>query len=107
MIAFILAALTALAAAPAPSTPVVTIEGFAYKPASITIHAGQSVRFVNHDDEAHTVTARGNGFDSGGLDTGDGWTYRFERPGKYTYFCSLHPYMTGTIVVVPRGGSSK
>jgi plastocyanin len=107
MTALILAALTAVAGAPAQGTPVVTIDDFTFKPASITIRAGQSVRFINHDGEAHTATARNNGFDSGGLDTGDSWTVKFTKPGKYPYFCTLHPYMTGTIVVVPQGSASK
>ena len=107
MIALILAAMTAMAGAPAQGTPVVTIENFKYKPASVTIRAGQSVRFVNRDDEAHTATGRANTFDSGGLDTGDSWTIRFTKPGKYPYFCTLHPYMTGTVIVVPVQGSSK
>jgi plastocyanin len=97
MIALILAASTAL----------VSIQQFAFKPASVTVHAGDTVRFVNRDDEAHTVTARGGTFDSGGMDTNDAWTYRFSKPGKYAYFCSLHPYMTGTIVVLPQGQTQK
>ena len=56
------------------------------------------MRFVNKDGEAHTVTVRG-GFDSGGLDTGDSWVHQFTRPGKYPYFCSLHPYMRGMVIV--------
>jgi plastocyanin len=104
MTALILAALTALSGAPAQGTPVVTIQNFKYTPATVTIRAGQSVRFVNKDDEAHTATARGNVFDSGGLDTGDSKTVRFTKPGKYSYFCTLHPYMTGTVIVVPQGG---
>ena len=82
----------------------VTIEGFAFKPAHLTVTAGDSVRFVNHDTEAHTVTSKDHRFDSGGMDTGAAWTYRFTQPGTYAYFCELHPYMTGTIVVVKRGG---
>lgn len=107
MTALILAAMTALAGTPAPGTPVVTIQNFKYSPASVTIRAGQSVRFVNRDDEAHTATSKSNAFDSGGLDTGDSWTVRFTKPGKYPYLCSLHPYMTGTVIVIPQGGHSK
>jgi plastocyanin len=104
MTALILAALTALPAAPATGTPVVTIQNFKYTPASVTIHVGQSVRFINRDDEAHTATSRTNAFDTGGLDTGDSQTIRFTKPGKYSFFCSLHPYMTGTVIVVPKAG---
>lgn len=81
----------------------IAISDFKFKPAVLTITAGQSVRFVNRDQEAHTVTASDNSFDSAGLDTGDSWSHTFARPGKYTYFCELHPYMKGTIVVLARG----
>lgn len=96
-----------IAAAPAPSAPAVAIKDFAFSPAAITVNAGQSVRFVNRDDEAHTVTARDGSFDSGGLDTGASWTHRFEKPGRYAYFCELHPYMTGTVIVVAAKGRTK
>ena len=104
----LLAALTLTAAAPlATKTPAATvvIQGFAYVPATLTVAPGQSVRFVNRDSEAHTVTATDRAFDSGGLDTGDSWTRRFDRPGTYRYFCELHPYMKGVVIVRARGGS--
>lgn len=85
----------------------VVINDFAYEPKTITVSAGQSVRFVNKDDEAHTVTLQGGGFDSGGLDTGQSWSYRFTKPGKYAYFCSLHPFMRGTIVVKATKGAQR
>jgi plastocyanin len=85
----------------------VAIKDFAYTPKTLTVNAGDSVHFVNKDDEAHTVTLQGGGFDSGGLDTGDSFTYHFTKPGTYTYFCALHPYMKGTIVVRPAKVSSK
>lgn len=78
----------------------IAISDFKFKPATLTVTAGQSVRFVNRDQEAHTVTATDNGFDSAGLDTGGTWTHTFTRPGRYTYYCELHPYMKGTIIVV-------
>ena len=77
-----------------------SIAGFAFSPASVTIRAGQSVLFVNDDDDAHTVTATSKTFDSGGLDTHDRWQHVFSKPGTYPYICALHPYMKGTIVVV-------
>ncbi len=84
----------------------VTIDNFAFKPATLTVTTGQTVRFVNKDDEAHTVTDAGKSFDSGGLDTNASWSHRFTKPGTYRYFCELHPYMIGTIIVVaPKRGS--
>lgn len=82
----------------------IAISDFTFKPAVLTITAGQSVRFVNRDQEAHTVTASDNSFDSAGLDTGGSWSHTFAKPGKYTYYCELHPYMKGTIIVLPARG---
>jgi plastocyanin len=100
---FFLAAIVALgagASAPAavPATTV-HIANFAFVPAKLAVPAGTTVRFVNDDTEAHTVTAKDRTFDSGGLDTGDAWTYRFAAAGTFAYFCAMHPYMHGTIVV--------
>ncbi len=106
----VLIAAVALAAGTAPftaPTATVHIENFAYVPAALTVAAGTTVRFVNDDSEAHTVTAANKSFDSAGLDTGDSWSYRFASAGKFRYFCQLHPYMHGTIVVRGVGGTSE
>jgi plastocyanin len=87
----------ALAASPAAVT--VHIRDFTFSPATLTVAPGTTVRFVNEDSEAHTVTAVDRSFDSGGLDTGDSWSYRFASPGKFAYFCALHPYMRGAVTV--------
>jgi plastocyanin len=95
-------ALAVLGTAPtAAATPVavVHIKNFAFAPATLTIVAGQIVRFVNDDQDAHTVTSTTKTFNSGGLDTGDAWTYVFSKPGTFAYFCAMHPYMHGSIVV--------
>lgn len=81
----------------------VTIDDFKFRPATLTIAAGQTVRFVNRDGEAHTVTALDRSFDSGGLDTGQAWVHRFTRPGRYAYICALHPFMRAVIVVQAKG----
>lgn len=78
----------------------VAISDFKYQPPAVTVTAGDTVRFINRDQEAHTVTSSDGLFDSAGLDTGQTWTHRFTRAGRYTYFCQLHPYMKGTIIVV-------
>ena len=86
----------------------VHIKMFAFTPPTVHVPQGATVRFVNDDSEAHTVTAVDHSFDSGGLDTGDGWTYTFAKAGRYAYFCALHPYMKGTVVVdAPSGGGKK
>lgn len=82
-----------------PAAHTVYIKGFAFSPKSLTIDAGETVRFVNNDGEAHTVVSDKGVFNSGGLDTNDSWAVRLQKPGTYSYFCSLHPYMKGTIVV--------
>jgi plastocyanin len=83
----------------AATGPAVQIKNDAYAPASLTITAGQSVTFTNADDDAHTVTAVDGSFDSKGLDTNGVWRHTFAKPGVYRYFCELHPFMKGTIVV--------
>ena len=88
---------------PAPAagaaTATVHIKNFAFDPVTLTVAAGTTVRFVNDDSEAHTVTARDGSFNSEGLDTNDSWSFRFTKPGDYAYFCQLHPYMKGSVVV--------
>lgn len=89
-----------LATAGTPSTgPAVQIKNDAFVPSSITVSAGQRVTFTNNDDDAHTVTSTDGSFDSKGLDTNGSWHHTFAKPGVYKYFCELHPFMKGTIVV--------
>lgn len=98
----VLALVLALAsgeASTSDATATVHIKNFAFVPAKLTVPAGSVVRFVNDDSEAHTVTAENRSFDSSGLDSGSAWAYRFAKPGSFAYFCALHPYMKGTIVV--------
>ncbi|HZT13663.1 MAG TPA: cupredoxin domain-containing protein [Candidatus Baltobacteraceae bacterium] len=77
----------------------VHVKDFAYSPSTLRIHTGDSVTFVNDDDEAHTATAADKSFDSAGLDTHDTWTHRFTRSGKFAYICTLHPWMKGVVIV--------
>ncbi len=76
----------------------------AFTPATITIHTGDTVRWINDDDDAHTVTATDGSFDSKGIDTNGSWDHTFAKAGTYKYFCELHPFMKGTIVV--KGGGT-
>jgi plastocyanin len=90
------------AAVPAASAdPVrVTISDFAFTPRVITIPVGTAVTWINKDDEPHAVVATEDRiFKSPALDTDESFAFTFMKPGKYEYFCSLHPHMTGTIVV--------
>jgi plastocyanin len=81
----------------------VTIDHHAFAPAALTIAVGTTVSWKNADDTPHTVRARNQAFASGALDTGDSFSHTFTTPGDYTYFCSLHPFMVGEIVVKPAG----
>jgi plastocyanin len=93
--------LSVLLATPAGTSapPAVTIQNDSFIPATLTVAVGQSVTFTNADDDAHTVTAADGAFDSKGLDTSGTWHHTFAKPGVYKYFCELHPFMKGTIVV--------
>lgn len=86
-------------AANGASQSVVHIKDFTYTPAPLRVHVGDRVRFINDDDEAHTVTAKDKSFDSEGLDTGKSWEHVFTKAGTYSYFCELHPYMKATVEV--------
>ena|SRR5581483_12368216 len=92
---------SAVAQSQAPAAPsVVHIKNFAFTPSPLTIKTGTMVQFINDDPVAHTVTATdGKEFDSGNLDQNAKWSHTFTKAGTYTYLCSLHTYMKGTIVV--------
>jgi plastocyanin len=76
----------------------VTIENFTFQPARLTVQAGTTVTWKNHDDIPHTVVSAGK-FRSKALDTDDSFSFTFTAAGDYPYFCSLHPHMTGMIKV--------
>jgi amicyanin len=79
--------------------PMVKIEDFTFSPASLTVKIGAAVTWLNKDDIPHTVVSKNRVFKSKALDTGDSFSFTFNEAGTYEYFCSLHPHMTGTIVV--------
>ena len=79
--------------------PEVKIDNFSFGPASITVAAGTTVTWINRDDIPHTVVSADSVFKSKALDTDEKFTYTFSKAGTYSYFCSLHPKMTGQIVV--------
>ena len=70
-----------------------------FDPAQISVRAGDSVTFVNAGNEAHTATADDGSFDAGTLNPGDSKSVKFDREGSFKFHCSLHPWMTGTVVV--------
>ena len=79
----------------------VTIDNFSFSPAELTVAVGTRVTWTNRDDIPHTVTdaATPRAMKSPPLDTGESFAFTFEKPGAYSYFCSLHPHMQGTVVV--------
>ena len=78
----------------------IEIKDFAFSPPVLTVKSGERVTWINRDDEPHTVVSVGKQFQkSSALDTGDKFTITAGAPGTYTYFCSVHPKMTGTIVI--------
>jgi plastocyanin len=77
----------------------VDIQDFAFSPDTLEISVGTTVTWTNGDAAPHTATAEDGAFDSGSLATGDSYSFTFEEPGTYSYFCEFHPNMQGTIVV--------
>ncbi|HEX4226342.1 MAG TPA: cupredoxin family copper-binding protein [Pseudonocardiaceae bacterium] len=89
-------------AAQAPiSANTVSITNFAFAPAAITVKVGTTVTWTNKDQDAHTVTAQDRTFSSSPLNTGGTYQFTFTKPGTYAYLCTIHPFMTATVVVTP------
>jgi len=70
-----------------------------YAPLAIEISAGTTVTWTNDDAVIHTVTHTENKFDSGFVQGGTDWKFKFENEGEYDYLCTLHPWMKGTVIV--------
>ena len=78
----------------------IEIKDFAFNPQTITVKSGEKVTWINRDEEPHTIVSVGKQFKkSTALDTDQEFTITVGAPGTYEYFCSVHPKMTGTIVV--------
>src|SRR5215470_9328892 len=88
-----------LAASAAPATVEVKIDNFSFGPQSITVAVGTTVKWTNRDDIPHTVVSSEGVFKSRVLDTDETFSFTFSKPGNYPYFCSIHPHMTGSVVV--------
>jgi plastocyanin len=81
------------------SQTTISIEGFSFKPNSLTIKKGQVVIWTNNDSVNHTVTAKDGSFTSPALKKGETFSYTFNTPGTFNYSCSIHPSMSGTVIV--------
>jgi plastocyanin len=83
----------------AAATPDVTIDNFSFGPTTLTVASGTRVTWTNRDDIPHTVVSTEGAFKSKAVDTDEKFSYTFAKPGTYSYFCSIHPKMTGKVVV--------
>jgi plastocyanin len=101
-----------LAGAPASAAPAgaedvtIKIDNFTFTPQRVTVKAGTTITWTNQDDIPHAVASSTKAFRSKTLDTDDKFSFTFKTAGLYEYFCSLHPHMTGTIVVEQVTGSN-
>jgi len=80
----------------------IEIKDFAFNPQTITVKSGEKITWINRDEEPHTIVSVEKQFKkSSALDTDQEFTVVAGVPGTYSYYCSVHPKMTGTIVVTP------
>jgi plastocyanin len=103
-LAGLLTAISPLPAVSAQDTQV-QIDNFTFAPQRVTVKSGTTVTWINDDDIPHTIASITRLFKSKALDTKDQFSFTFTTPGVYEYFCSLHPHMTGLIVVEAATGS--
>src|SRR5712671_969922 len=90
---------TVCAAEPSDEAITVVIKDFVFAPAFLKIRAGQTVTWINSDEEPHAVSANNKAYRSPTLDTGERFSKTFATTGEFSYFCTLHPHMLGKIVV--------
>jgi plastocyanin len=77
----------------------IVVKNFMFQPTSVTVKAGSTVTWTNMDEEPHTVVSSSGLFRSSALDTKDSFSFKFDKAGTYTFVCSIHPQMVGTIIV--------
>ena len=88
-----------IAARQKPAAVDVKIDNFVFGPQDVTVAVGATVTWTNRDDIPHTVVSTDKVFKSKVLDTDEKFSFTFAKPGTYGYFCSVHPKMTGKVVV--------
>jgi len=106
VVVLVVAAATFVARSASATDPEVDIDQFTFTPQRLTVKAGATVTWSNEDDVPHTVASSSKVFKSTALDTGGKFSFTFTTPGTYDYFCSLHPHMTGAVVVEAASGSN-
>ncbi len=87
------------AKAPQAASAEVKVDNFSFGPATLTVAVGTTVSWTNRDDIPHTVVSTDKVFKSKVLDTDEKFSFTFAKAGTYPYFCSIHPKMTGSVVV--------
>ncbi len=80
-------------------TAVVKIDNFVFGPQTLTVPVGTTVTWTNSDDIPHTTVSTDGAFKSKVMDTDEKFSFKFTKAGTYSYYCSVHPKMTGKIVV--------
>jgi amicyanin len=83
----------------APAAVAVKIDNFKFGPEDLTVAVGTTVTWTNRDDIPHTVVSTTGAFKSKVLDTDETFSFTFTKAGTYDYFCSVHPKMTGKVIV--------
>jgi plastocyanin len=84
---------------PAAATAEVKIDNFSFGPQTVTVPVGATVTWTNRDDIPHTVVSTDGVFKSKVRDTDEKFSYTFTKSGTYPYYCTIHPKMTGKVVV--------
>jgi len=86
-------------AEPSAAAASVKIDNFVFGPQTITVPVGTTVTWTNVDDIPHTAVSTDGVFKSKVMDTDENFSYTFTKAGTYSYYCSVHPKMTGKVVV--------
>jgi plastocyanin len=84
---------------PSAASADVKIDNFSFGPQTITVPVGATVTWTNRDDIPHTVVSTDGVFKSKVRDKDEKFSYIFTKAGTYSYYCSVHPKMTGKVVV--------
>jgi plastocyanin len=84
---------------PSAAATEVKIDNFVFGPQTVTVPVGSTVTWINKDDIPHTTVSTDGVFKSKVMDTDEQFSFTFSKVGTYSYFCSVHPKMTGKVVV--------
>ncbi len=77
----------------------IVVDNFTFSPTPLTVKAGTTVTWVNHDDIPHSIVCPTLNVHSHAMDTDESFSFKFEQAGTYNYNCGLHPHMHGQVIV--------